>query len=219
MSTASQDRGRTGPTEIIRRYFPEFNQAQINQFRHLEMLYKYWNQKINLVSRQDIDQLYTRHILHSLAIARFIRFLPGSAVVDVGTGGGFPGLPLAIAFPQVDFTLVDVIEKKIRVVDVLYRNLALQNVTTVRRPAEDTPGQFDFAVSRAVADMSTLKRWTKGLIREGADNDLPNGLIALKGGSLTEELAPFGNRAYRIPVSEWFNEPFFQDKFVVYLPN
>lgn len=204
--------------EAIHGYFPELNSTQLNQYRHLDYLFRYWNQRINLISRQDIDFLYTRHVLHSLAIARFIRFAPGSRIIDIGTGGGFPGLPLAIFFPHVEFVLVDVIEKKIRAVDVMYRALGLRNVITLRSPVEMLRERFDFAVSRAVADMDTLYRWAAPLIRSESENDFPNGLIALKGGDLDVEISAYRMQLYQFALSDYYREPFFQDKYLLYLP-
>jgi 16S rRNA (guanine527-N7)-methyltransferase len=202
----------------VLRHFPDLDRHQEHQFRHLDYLYRFWNGRVNLISRADVEHLYTRHVLHSLAIARLIDFAPGTQVLDVGTGGGFPGIPLAIRFPHVDFTLVDVIEKKVRVVDVIARNLGLRNVHVERVEAERAGGPFDFAVTRAVADLGTLHRWTKDLLKPGRENDLPGGLIALKGGELAAELSPFGAQAYQFPISEWFDDPWFAGKTVVYLP-
>lgn len=202
----------------LKKYFPELTSGQLNQFRHLEILYRFWNKKINLISRQDIGNLYLHHILHSLSIARFIKFAPGTKVLDVGTGGGFPGIPLAIMFPECQFHLVDLIEKKIRVVEVLHRSLGLRNVSAERTPAEMVTGQYNFAVTRAVADLSSLSRWTKNCIGGEVDNDFPNGLIALKGGLLMDELSPFQDLAYQFPLSDYFREEWFSDKFLIYLP-
>jgi 16S rRNA (guanine527-N7)-methyltransferase len=204
--------------EVIHGYFPELTSTQLNQFKHLDYLFRYWNQRINLISRQDIDYLYAHHVMHSLAIARFIQFAPGTRVLDVGTGGGFPGIPLAIFFPNVEFVLVDVIEKKIRAVDVMYRALGLRNVTTQRIPVEMLRERFDFAVSRAVADMSTLYRWASPLISSESINDFPNGLIALKGGALDTEIREFRNQLYQFALSDYYRETFFADKYLVYLP-
>ncbi len=205
--------------EAIRGYFPELTAVQLNQFRHLDYLFRYWNQRINLISRQDIDHLYTHHVLHSLSIAKFIRFAPGSKVLDIGTGGGFPGIPLAIFFPEVEFLLVDVIEKKIRAVDVIYRTLALRNVSTQRVPVEMLRERFDFAISRAVADMSTLYRWAAPLIRSDSNNDYPNGLIALKGGRMDEEIGNLSQQVYQFALSDYYRESFFEDKCLVYMPS
>jgi len=211
----------TNPTkqlEIIRGYFPELSSKQMHQYQHLDYLFRYWNERINLVSRQDTDNLFIHHVLHSLAIARFMRFAPGTRVLDVGTGGGFPGIPLAIFFPDVEFLLVDVIEKKIQAVDVIYRTLALKNVSTRRIHAEMLRERFDFAISRAVADLTTLYRWTAPLIRSDSANDFPNGLIALKGGSLVGELEQIRQPVYQFSLTDYYREPFFLDKYLIYLP-
>ncbi len=204
--------------EVIRGYFPELSTTQLNQFKHLEYLIRYWNQRINLISRQDIDHLFSHHVLHSMAIGKFIRFAPGTRVLDVGTGGGFPGIPLAILFPEVEFTLVDVVEKKIRVVDLSYRALGLRNVCTRRMPVEMLRERFDFAVTRAVADMNTLYSWTAPLINDGVPNDYPNGLIALKGGNLSAEIAGFRQQIYVFSLMDYYREAYFSDKVLVYLP-
>ena len=199
-------------------YFPALDNQQVHQFRHLSYLYRFWNERINLISRTDIDHLYERHVLHALAIAKFVAFAPETKILDVGTGGGFPGIPLAIMFPDADFHLVDVIQKKTRVVDVIASNLGLRNVTVEHLAADQAPGPYDFAVTRAVADMNSLRRWVAPNISKESRNDCPNGLIALKGGRLLEELHVLGSQVYQFPVSEWFSEPFFRSKMLVYLP-
>lgn len=204
--------------EAIHGYFPELEQHQLHQFRHLEYLFRFWNSRVNLISKGDMEHFYERHILHSLAISRLTQWVPGTRILDVGTGGGFPGLPLAILFPKVEFVLCDTIAKKLRVVDVVARNLALQNVQVWHGPAEQAEGPFDFAVTRAVADMESLHRWTAPLLASESQNDLPNGLIALKGGQLLEELSRFGDKVYQFPIQEWFPLTWFKNKVVVYLP-
>ena len=204
--------------EIITQYFPNLSDAQIGQFRRLDALYADWNQKINVVSRKDIDELYLRHVLHSLGIAAVQGFRPGCTVLDVGTGGGFPGIPLAILFPEVRFTLVDAIGKKIRVVEEVIRGLGLANARARQIRAEDMQERFDFIVSRAVAAMPTFVHWTAGRLRPGhAGDPLGNGILYLKGGDLAEELAPYPE-ARCFPLSAYFSDPFFETKQVVYLP-
>ena len=183
----------------------------------LEDLYKDWNQKINVVSRKDIDELYLRHVVHSLGVAKVQSFRPGASVMDVGTGGGFPGVPLAILFPEVRFTLVDSIGKKIKVVDEVVAGLGLENVITKNERVEETKGQYDFIVSRAVAAMPTFVHWVKGKIKKDSLHDRKNGILYLKGGDLTKELKPY--RAVEITdLTDYFIEDFFKTKKVVYLP-
>src|SRR5690606_19349988 len=205
-----------GP-DIIYTYFPDLSDVQKQQFEMLQDLYQDWNLKINVVSRKDIDELYLRHVLHSLGIAKFQDFDPGTTVLDVGTGGGFPGIPLAIMFPEVHFTLVDAIGKKIKVVQEVIDGLGITNVTAIHSRVEDIEGQFDFIVSRAVAAMPTFVHWVKGKIKKNSVHSRKNGIIYLKGGDLEEEL-----REYRTvevyPLSEIFGEPFFETKKLVYLP-
>ena len=183
----------------------------------LQPLYADWNSKINVISRKDIDSLYTRHVLHSLAIAKVQPFLPGSSVLDVGTGGGFPGLPLAILFPQTQFYLCDSIQKKITVVRAVADALGLQNVRAEKIRAEDVPGKFDFIVSRAVTQMPEFVTWIRGKIKPQSVHKLANGVLYLKGGDLSEEMKPFPN-AVEHPISDFFTDEFFETKKVVYLP-
>lgn len=203
--------------ELIRKYFPNLTTDQEEKFQKLEELYKDWNLKINVVSRKDIDELYLRHVLHSLAIAKFQQFNPGSRIMDVGTGGGFPGIPLAILFPESKFTLVDSIGKKIKVVDEVSEGLELQNVTTYNQRVEDLKEQFDFIVSRAVAAMPTFVRWTKGKIAKDNNHERRNGILYLKGGDLEEELQDY-RTAEVYELSSFFEEEFFDTKKLVYLP-
>ncbi len=203
----------------IQENFPALNALQIGQFNQLGDLYKEWNDKINLVSRKDIDQLYTNHILHSLAIAKWIRFVPHSSILDVGTGGGFPGIPLAILFPDSHFDLVDSIGKKITVVDNISDQIGLQNISAFHKRAEQMPeGQYDFIVTRAVAPLSTLEKWTKTKVKKENKNAFNNGIIALKGGDLTEELANYESDAIVTPINSYFSDSFFETKKIVYLP-
>lgn len=203
--------------ELIRKYFPNLTADQQEKFQKLEELYKDWNLKINVVSRKDIDELYLRHVLHSLAIAKFQQFEPGSKIMDVGTGGGFPGIPLAILFPESEFTLVDSIGKKIKVVDEVSEGLGLQNVTTYNQRVEEIKTQFDFIVSRAVAAMPTFVRWTKGKIAKESHHERRNGILYLKGGDLEEELQDY-KTAEVYELSSFFEEDFFETKKLVYLP-
>ena len=202
---------------IVFKYFPNFSEKQKDQFGQLDALYQDWNKKINVVSRKDIDELYLRHVLHSLGIARIVQFLPGAAVLDVGTGGGFPGIPLAIAFPETRFTLVDAIGKKIKVVDEVVSGLGLENVETAHARVEDLNQEFDFIVSRAVAAMPTFVHWVRGRIRKKSVHTMKNGILYLKGGDLTEELKAYST-VREFPLSDEFEEDYFQTKKVVYLP-
>ena len=203
--------------ETIFEYFPNLSDVQKFRFKELEHLYKDWNQKINVVSRKDIEELYLRHVLHSLGIAKILKFKEGSKVMDVGTGGGFPGIPLAILFPQVNFTLVDSIGKKIKVVDEVVAGLGLENVTTINTRVEEVSGQFDFIVSRAVAAMPTFVHWVKGKIKKESNHERRNGILYLKGGDLKEELKNYRTSEI-FDLTDYFKEEFFQTKKVVYLP-
>ena len=202
---------------IVFKYFPNLSVKQQEQLARMESLYQDWNLKINVVSRKDIDELYLRHVLHSLGIAKVMEFNPGASVLDVGTGGGFPGIPLAILFPESQFTLVDSIGKKIRVVNEVVAGLGLKNVMVIHSRVEEIPGQFDFIVSRAVAAMPTFVHWTTGKIRKKSIHSLPNGILYLKGGDLSEELQDY-KKARIYPLTEYFEEDFFETKKVVYLP-
>tara|TARA_B110001454_G_C12515504_1_gene348720 strand:+ start:47 stop:679 length:633 start_codon:yes stop_codon:yes gene_type:complete len=203
--------------EIIHKYFKDLTAIQIEQFSKLQELYKDWNLKINVVSRKDIDELYLRHVLHSLAIAKLVQFKPGSKVLDVGTGGGFPGIPLAILFPETQFHLVDSIGKKIKVVNEVAEGLGLTNVkTTNGRVEEQVKDTYDFIVSRAVAQMETFVRWTKGKISKKQNHDLKNGILYLKGGDLTEELKLYTS-ATIYDLTDYFEEDFYETKKLVHL--
>lgn len=204
--------------ELITKYFPSLTDVQKKQFAMLDALYRDWNSKINVISRKDIDNLYEHHVLHSLAIAELIRFKPGTSVMDLGTGGGFPGIPLAIMFPEVKFHLVDSIGKKIRVCQEVSQALALQNVTTQWSRAEAISEQFHFVVSRAVMPLPDLVKIIRGKISKEQFNGLPNGLICLKGGELEQEAKPIGKAAQITSLSEYFEEEFFATKKLVYLP-
>lgn len=203
--------------DIIFKYFPNLSEIQKEQFLSLEVLYKDWNKKINVVSRKDIEELYLRHVLHSLGIAKIQPFIKGASVLDVGTGGGFPGIPLAILYPESRFTLVDAIGKKIKVVEEVVTGLELKNVITYHRRVEEMDDQFDFIVSRAVAAMPTFVRWVQGRIKKKSVHELKNGILYLKGGDLSEELKGYKN-VQIFELSEFFKEDFFKTKKVVYLP-
>ncbi len=189
---------------------------QYSKLEKLSGLYTYWNSRINVISRKDIEHLYERHVLHSLAIAKVISFEPGTKVLDVGTGGGFPGIPLAILFPEVSFHLVDSIQKKIKVVDEVRDAIGLQNVITTHCRAQEIVGSYDFVVSRAVTAMPRFVGWVRKKIRTDGFNSLQNGILYLKGGDLKEELSQFPN-AVIFPISNYFDEPFFETKKVVHL--
>ncbi len=206
--------------DVITKYFADFTPEQTRQYAALDGLYREWNAKINVVSRKDIDALYEKHVLHSLAIAAACNFNDGAEVVDIGTGGGFPGIPLAIFFPEVRFTLVDSIGKKITVVKEVAAGIGLKNVEAIHARAEDLrPRKFDFAVSRAVAPLGTLWSWVAPLLRVGkASEEYRNGLICLKGGDLAQEFADSGVKPRVLPVLQIFAEPGFEEKVLVYVP-
>ncbi|MFJ1434048.1 16S rRNA (guanine(527)-N(7))-methyltransferase RsmG [Capnocytophaga canimorsus] len=203
--------------EAIKTYFPDLTPQQLTHFEMLKPLYEQWNAKINVISRKDTDFFYQRHVLHSLAIAKVQSFLPESQVLDVGTGGGFPGVPLAILFPQTQFMLVDSIGKKIKVVEELVQALGLTNVTTVQTRVEQVNQEFDFIVSRAVTQMPEFVKWVKRKIKKESKHSLKNGILYLKGGDLTKELAAY-EKVQLFPISDFFSEEFFETKKVVYLP-
>ena len=203
--------------KLIFNYFPNLTQQQQDQFIALEAFYQDWNLKINVVSRKDIEELYLRHVLHSLAIAKFISFNPGAQVLDVGTGGGFPGIPLAILFPETQFTLVDAIGKKIKVVQEVVDGLGIENVRAIHQRVEEDNNQYDFVVSRAVAAMPTFMRWIKGRIKKVSEHPIKNGVLYLKGGDLGEELQDY--RTVQIySLMDYYKEDFFETKKLVYLP-
>lgn len=206
--------------EVILKYFDDFTPVQLEQLAALQDLYTDWNEKINVISRKDIDSLYERHVLHSLAIAAAANFNNGSEIVDIGTGGGFPGIPLAIYFPEVEFLLADSIGKKLKVVQSVADAIGLKNVTVRHTRAEEIKDRkFDFAVSRAVAPLGELWKWAKPLLRAGHNSEeYGNGLICLKGGDLAEEFAASGLRPRMLPVNRIFEEPGFEEKYIVYVP-
>jgi 16S rRNA (guanine527-N7)-methyltransferase len=203
--------------KLLLKYYPDLSDQQILQFEKLKELYKDWNLKINVVSRKDIDELYLRHVLHSLGIAKIQKFMPGSKILDVGTGGGFPGIPLAILFPEVQFHLVDSIAKKIKVVNEVAAGLKLQNVTITNARVESLNERYDFVVSRAVAQMDTFVRWVNFAVLKKNNHALKNGILYLKGGDLTDELLNF-TTATIYPLKDYFEEDFFETKSVVHLP-
>jgi 16S rRNA (guanine527-N7)-methyltransferase len=203
--------------EIIFSYFPDLSGQQKKQFLQLEGLYKEWNEKINVISRKDIDELYTHHVLHSLGIAKVISFKPGTKILDVGTGGGFPGIPLAILFPESNFHLVDSIGKKITVVREVAEALGLKNVKAEQIRAEELIDKYDFIVSRAVTDLSVFIKWVRKNISRKGIHGLPNGFFFLKGGDLSEELKPFKGEVVVDELKTFFKEEFFETKKVVYL--
>jgi 16S rRNA (guanine527-N7)-methyltransferase len=203
--------------DIIEKYFPALSPEQKARFGLMQQVYETWNARINVISRRDMDNLYLHHVLHSLAIAKIITFNPGTVVLDAGTGGGFPGVPLAVFFPQVKFILADSIAKKIKVVDAVIKELGLANCETVVERVEKLSVKVDFFVVRAVNDISTLLKWTGKNIRPGGSNTLENGLLALKGGELEAELGALKQRATVFNLHDFFNEPFFETKKLVHV--
>lgn len=202
--------------ETIQKYFNNLSVNQLHQYERLKSVYEEWNSKINVISRKDMDFFYERHVLHSLAIAKVMQFLPNSEVLDVGTGGGFPGIPLAILFPEVHFTLVDSIGKKTKVVEGVAKELEINNVTILNMRAEQIDKKFDFIVSRAVTQMPEFVKWVKGKTKKNSKHTLDNGILYLKGGDLTEELASYKN-IHLYSITDFFTEEFFETKKVVYL--
>lgn len=202
-------------TTLLLKYFPDLTENQIEQFNKLEGLYQEWNEKINVISRKDMESLYEKHILHSLGIARVMKFAPGTKVLDIGTGGGFPGIPLAILFPEAEFTLIDSIGKKISVVNAVAEGVGLTNVTAIHGRAEKLKEKFHFVVSRAVTQMPEFLRWLKGKFEKEQFNPKHNGILYLKGGDLAEELA--GLKCEIFNLKNYFDEEFFDTKKVVYL--
>lgn len=203
--------------ELITRYFPDLTADQKAKFARLKDLYEEWNAQINVISRKDLDDFYERHVLHSLGIAKIMEFAPGSTVLDIGTGGGFPGIPLAVLFPETEFHLVDSIGKKIKVVNAVAQALELKNVRATHARAEDIKEQYDFIVSRAVTAMPAFMPWTKGKFLKRSINTLNNGILYLKGGDLKEELASIKHPYVIHPLKEFFKEEFFETKAVVYV--
>jgi 16S rRNA (guanine527-N7)-methyltransferase len=204
-------------SSIVTQYFSGLNKEQLEKFERLDDLYGYWNSQINVISRKDIDNLMVHHVLHSLSIARIINFARGTKIMDVGTGGGFPGIPLAIMFPQCQFTLVESVAKKAKVCGEVARSLGLDNVEVLNMRAEALSASFDFAVSRAVATIPQLMEWVEKNIHSGGMNQLPNGLICLKGGTFSDELKPYRKFAQTWKVSNFFDDEYFVGKYIIYI--
>jgi 16S rRNA (guanine527-N7)-methyltransferase len=205
------------PSDLILSYFPELTSKQIEQFSKLQELYVHWNEQINVISRKDTENFYERHVLHSLGIAKVIQFKKGTKIMDVGTGGGFPGVPLAILFPDCDFLLVDSIGKKIKVVNEVAHELGLKNVTGIHERAEKVEGTFDFVVSRAVTQMPEFITWVKNKVSKTSKNSLPNGILYLKGGDLSEEMKTVKQWSKEYKLKDFFEGEFFETKKVVYV--
>lgn len=203
-------------SEIILKYFPDITEQQQEKFAMLGKMYTHWNEQINVVSRKDIDELYVRHVLHSLSIAKIVSFKPGTNILDVGTGGGFPGIPLAILFPETNFVLVDSIGKKIKVVQEVSKALELENVKAYHKRAEEVGGKFDFVVTRAVAQLKKFLPWVKGKLSPNNNHELKNGVLLLKGGDLTQEIEESGKKVELFPIPNFFTEDFFETKVVAY---
>ena len=204
--------------EIIYRYFPNLNDVQLQQFAALGELYRDWNTKINVISRKDIDQLYEHHVIHSLAIAKIINFRPGTRILDFGTGGGFPGVPLSILFPECQFKLIDGTGKKIRVAQEVCDAIGLKNCAPTHLRGEDEKDKYDFIVSRAVMPLPDLVKLMRKNISKTSSNALPNGVLCLKGGNLQAELQPYHKIVETTEISQFFKEEWFKEKFVIYLP-
>jgi 16S rRNA (guanine527-N7)-methyltransferase len=205
-------------TDTILRYFPDISDSQISRFSRLKEIYQEWNSRINLISRKDFDNFYVHHVLHSLAVAKIIHFEKGTRILDVGTGGGFPGIPLAIMFPYAEFSLLDSIEKKIRVVKSVADEITLTNVNPIRKRVEEETGKYDFIVSRAVTEFPEFVKVTGKNIEPGNNNKKRNGIICLKGGDLSGELGSYLNRTIIWNIRDFFYEPYFETKKIVYLP-
>lgn len=204
--------------EVIQKYFPKLTDDQKDKFGQMKALYEHWNAQINVISRKDMDAFYTHHVLHSLAIAKVIRFTKGTTILDVGTGGGFPGIPLAIMFPECRFHLVDSIGKKIKVVKEVVEALGLKNVVADQKRAEELENTYDFVVTRAVAPWEEIHKWTQDLVHDEGKNALPNGWLLLKGGDLKEEFKSARKWLVDHPIKTMFDDPFFETKNVIYVP-
>jgi 16S rRNA (guanine527-N7)-methyltransferase len=203
--------------ELITKYFPGISHEQLEKLRELEALYLEWNNRINVISRKDMEHFYERHVLHSLGIAKVIQFTPGAQVIDVGTGGGFPGIPLAILFPETEFLLVDSIGKKIKVVQKVAEAVGIRNVEAIQARAEDVKGKFDFVVSRAVTALPDFTKWVENKIKKESRNIMKNGILYLKGGDIETELSPLRNKCQVFNLSDYFEESFFETKKVVHV--
>jgi 16S rRNA (guanine527-N7)-methyltransferase len=204
-------------SQLISSYFPDLTDKQLKQFETLKELYQEWNAQINVISRKDEDNFYLHHVLHSLSISKIINFQAGTRILDIGTGGGFPGIPLAILFPETQFVLVDSIGKKIKVVNGVAESLGLTNVSGIHERVEKIPGQFDFILSRAVAPLADLLFWTKDKLKPESNNELANGWICLKGGDLSDELSKIKKHIRNYSISDWFSEDFFETKKIIYV--
>ena len=204
--------------ELIKKYFPKLTEEQIQQFEQLDLIYRDWNAKINVISRKDIDHLYEHHVLHSLAIAKMLNFKSGTEILDFGTGGGFPGIPLAILFPNCRFKLIDGTGKKIRVAQEVATAIGLKNCVPVQLRGEEEKGKYDFVVSRAVMPLPDLVKIIRKNISKHQQNALPNGVICLKGGNIQQEVSPFRNIVEVVEISNWFDEQWFQQKQCIYVP-
>lgn len=226
MAEGEENQQQSAGFDLVKKYFTDFTEKQQAQFAALESLYREWNEKINVISRKDIDHLYERHVLHSLSIAAIFNFPPGIEIIDIGTGGGFPGVPLAIFFPEVKFHLVDSIGKKLKIIEAVKSEIGLDNLTTQHTRAEEIKNRkFDFAVSRAVAPLKELWKWSKPLLQnksyemeseEGSGEMYKSGLICLKGGDLSQEISDSGLRPSVMEISQIFEEEFFKEKFILY---
>ena len=204
--------------DLILKYFPDLTVLQKEQFSALLPLYSEWNSKINVISRKDMELFYTHHVLHSLTLTKVLPVKTGTRILDLGTGGGFPGIPLAIFFPEVSFVLVDSIGKKINVAHSIADSIGLSNIKTVHSRTEHIKERFNFVVSRAVAPLPDLIKWTCNLFEKKNNSPVPNGIFCLKGGDLKQELAPYAKRATQIDITDFFNEPYFNEKKIIYLP-
>ena len=204
--------------KTIKKYFPELTEHQLEQLSSLDALYHEWNDRINVISRRDIDNLYEHHVLHSMAIGKMLHFKPGTQLLDFGTGGGFPGVPMAILFPECQFTLIDGTGKKIRVAQEVCQAIGLENCTPVHRRGEEEKGHYDFVLRRAVMPLADLVKIVRKNISREQHNALPNGIFCLKGGDIQEEIKPFKRIIEVSPLSQWFVEPWFKEKYCIYLP-